>query len=308
MPALNTHTQWCMAELACMQRQWVVVPIAHSAPVARAAFIANKTGMAAVACSAETLPRMAALLGQCSTLRLIICMDSPEEAAAVLKASPGAPTAKQLEERGKLKYWGAAEEQGIKEGTGAWRAIAFMHQPPSHSLCHVTPYAALKHGSDAFTVTVGVPPETLYSIVFTSGSTGDPKGAMFSYGGWAHEVCRPGGAPLPAVHCSFQPLSHMAERVMLPIVLLGGGEVGFHTGNIATLYEDIGLIQPTFINSVPSFFNKIYNEFTEELLTQQVSAALQLPPSCRLPSLAPCQPSVSRHPALPCTPACLAQV
>lgn len=75
------------------------------------------------------------------------------------------------------------------------------------------------------------------------------------------------GASQPAIYASFQPLSHMAERIMVPCMMIAGGRIGFVSPGNAELFREVKTIQPSVINSVPAFFNKIYNEYREALAT-----------------------------------------
>lgn len=62
--------------------------------------------------------------------------------------------------------------------------------------------------------------------------------------------------------------SVLCLAVVFPAVVLHGGQVGFASGDTALLYEEIRLLQPTFLNSVPRFFDRLYQLFQQELATQ----------------------------------------
>ncbi|MBL4847907.1 MAG: thioester reductase domain-containing protein, partial [Planctomycetes bacterium] len=120
-------------------------------------------------------------------------------------------------------------------------------------------------------------PSSLHTILFSSGSTGSPKGAMRSY-----EACNKllvaFGVSQPAVHLSFQPLSHFSERVYQVALMTYGGQIGFATrGDL--LYEEFGLLEPTAIGAVPRVYNLLLERYERDLaaLREELpEAALEL--------------------------------
>ena len=60
-------------------------------------------------------------------------------------------------------------------------------------------------------------------------------------------------ASQPAIYASFQPLSHMAERIMLPSMMLSGGRIGFVSPGNAELFAEIKVPIPlTSLRFCPS--------------------------------------------------------
>jgi long-chain acyl-CoA synthetase len=96
--------------------------------------------------------------------------------------------------------------------------------------------------------------DSLFEVIFTSGTTADPKGVMLTHGNILANVagCRATGMGRPDdVFLSFLPLSHMFERTggyYLPLAL--GAGVAFARG-IAQLAEDFATQRPTAIFAVP---------------------------------------------------------
>eukprot|EP00792_Barthelona_sp_PAP020_P008045 TRINITY_DN3192_c0_g3_i1.p1 TRINITY_DN3192_c0_g3~~TRINITY_DN3192_c0_g3_i1.p1 ORF type:complete len:680 (+),score=191.77 TRINITY_DN3192_c0_g3_i1:30-2042(+) len=112
-------------------------------------------------------------------------------------------------------------------------------------------------------------PETCFSIVYTSGSTGLPKGAMISnqnilYGGCALSTLLPAPAEsdrnvnFQDVLFSFLPSAHIFARALEVALHMVHGTVGFFTGSTKTITEDINLLKPTVFAGVPRLFSKIY--------------------------------------------------
>lgn len=88
-------------------------------------------------------------------------------------------------------------------------------------------------------------PEDLCTVCFTSGTTGHPKGVMLSHANLVAGVCavllqlgdhRP---RVGDIMISFLPLAHMLERCCENGMYYSGGAVGFYSGDIKELTNDI---------------------------------------------------------------------
>jgi long-chain acyl-CoA synthetase len=64
---------------------------------------------------------------------------------------------------------------------------------------------------------------------------------------------------------SFLPLAHMFERVVQSVVYTEGGRVGFFSGDIKTLADDILTLRPTIMPVVPRVLNRIYDKVMGEV-------------------------------------------
>ncbi len=119
---------------------------------------------------------------------------------------------------------------------------------------------------------------TLAAIVYTSGTTGRPKGVMLSHGNVVSNVLavlqRITAAP-DDVYLSFLPLSHTFERTAgyyLPIA--SGSTVAFGR-SAALLGEDMRAVRPTILISVPRIYERAYLRI-QGTLTRQGALARAL--------------------------------
>ncbi len=104
-------------------------------------------------------------------------------------------------------------------------------------------------------------PDALATIVYTSGTTGKPKGVMLSH----RNIVSNAHASLtvmtvgPAdVFLSFLPLSHMFERTCgYYLSMMAGSSVVF-ARSVALLSEDLLSQRPTMLISVPRIYERVY--------------------------------------------------
>lgn len=113
-----------------------------------------------------------------------------------------------------------------------------------------------------------VPPKLtdLCTVCYTSGTTGNPKGVMLTHQNVMAGVCAvllQLGDQKPSnkdTMISFLPLAHMLERCCENGMYMVGGSVGFYSGDIKTLSEDMKALRPTVMPAVPRLLNRMYDK------------------------------------------------
>ena len=111
-------------------------------------------------------------------------------------------------------------------------------------------------------------PDDLATIVYTSGTTGPPKGAMITH----RNIIETLNAITSIVaigpddrFLSFLPLSHIAERIVSHFgQILSGGETWF-ARSFATLAQDLPACRPTIFFAVPRVWEKLHEAIVEKI-------------------------------------------
>ncbi|MEJ2538720.1 MAG: long-chain fatty acid--CoA ligase [Gemmatimonadota bacterium] len=108
-------------------------------------------------------------------------------------------------------------------------------------------------------------PESLATVLYTSGTTGEPKGVMLTHRNIYSNVVASGRVLHirdDDVTVSFLPLSHIFQR-MVDYLLLSQGCVLARAHEIRTVGADLALVRPTVQVAVPRVYEKVYNGVME---------------------------------------------
>ncbi|MFP6618361.1 MAG: AMP-dependent synthetase/ligase [Pirellulaceae bacterium] len=126
-------------------------------------------------------------------------------------------------------------------------------------------------GSPAERVVPSVQPDSLATILYTSGTTGDPKGVMLTQENLVSNAAgtlEAFGQETGDVRLGFLPLSHIFARTCdLYTWLFGGTELAL-AESPDTVLADCAEIQPMLLNAVPYFYDKLYRSLQEQGLVE----------------------------------------
>ncbi len=235
-------SEYVICDLACLYLGAISAPLQAHMASGDLSHIINEAQLVTLACSAEHMDQLEHVLPQCPGVRSVVIIDH------------------------------LAGDSALEATLQRHRALfaTMAHAPALWTLAEVQAAgqdqdlrAPAPKGSD----------DAVVSYMYTSGSTGLPKGAIFSeriwrdYWSWssrhADEVV------LPQVWLDFAPLNHIAGRNSVLRCLTAGGLLHFTLKpDLSTLFEDLRLARPTIFFLVPRVSAMIYQEFQTEVLRQ----------------------------------------
>jgi long-chain acyl-CoA synthetase len=229
----ENRPEWVVTDLATLALGGISVPIYTTLPAPQVAYILRNSGARALVVSdAKQLQKALQAREEAPQLTAILAIDAPAPDNGRTSPADGmVHTFASVLERGAAQPLGEGYER-------AWKAVA---------------------------------PDDVASLVYTSGTTGDPKGAMLTHGNFMADVDATrdlflsGGLRLSEedVFLSFLPLSHVYERTggyYLPLRL--GASIGY-TESIRTVRDNLAEVKPTLMISVPRLYESMQEQIQE---------------------------------------------
>jgi long-chain acyl-CoA synthetase len=151
---------------------------------------------------------------------------------------------------------------GSKALPGVMDYEAFVAKGRAHRAKHPRLLEGLVAAVDA---------DDLASFVYTSGTTGEPKGVMLTHGNFASNSC----TALSLVDItpedtflSFLPLSHVFERTGGHFAPVAAGAKIVFARSLDTLTDDMAYARPTLMMAVPRLYEKIYAKVLEKVASE----------------------------------------
>lgn len=164
----------------------------------------------------------------------------------------------------------AAKVETIRAEVPALRHLVSLI-PGVHSSAEVTTWSELQNlGRNQPSNGVSVDesrPDSLATIVYTSGTTGPPKGVMLTHANIMFTV--QSVMSVVAVgpsdrFLSFLPLSHIAERVVSHFGQIAGASETWFARSLATVAADLNACRPTIFFAVPRVWEKLRDAIIEQ--------------------------------------------
>lgn len=216
--------EWTLAEHAAYTVGAITAPLYDTLGPDTVHFILNQTSSKTVVCTrAELQAVCAAKKEDCPSFEYVVLVDGV------------VPEAKAMAEQVGLHVLSFAHV----EAAGAQRITTrgHKHTPPS--------------------------PKDVATLCYTSGTTGNPKGALLSHENFVSTMAgmRIVLQPEPYDrHLSYLPLAHIFERVVANQILAAGASIAFYRGDPKFLIEDLQACRPTTLPVAPRVLNKIHDK------------------------------------------------
>ncbi|KAF9159044.1 hypothetical protein DFQ26_006992 [Actinomortierella ambigua] len=226
--AIN-RPEWTIAGEACSAYGLVSVGLYSTLGPDAVEYCLNHSECAIAVASADLVPHLIRNKEKLPLLKAIICMDS-------LKGGPAVPG--MVSPGPVLRDW--AKDKGL--------ALYDWDEVEALGVTHPRPHAPAK-------------PEDLYTICYTSGTTGTPKGAMVTHRNLIAVLAQADSVTPLYQHdttISFLPLPHIFGRLVELFLFSTGGRIGYGCGDTLLLLDDLAQLQPTFLPAVPRLLNRVY--------------------------------------------------
>jgi long-chain acyl-CoA synthetase len=105
-------------------------------------------------------------------------------------------------------------------------------------------------------------PDDLATLVYTSGTTGPPKGCMLTHANLLETTrmyVQQLGINETHTLYQFLPLAHVLARVAQAVVIRAGARACFWSGDPSRIVSELGTMQPTHFPAVPRIYEKIHS-------------------------------------------------
>ncbi|KAI1323820.1 AMP-binding enzyme [Xylariaceae sp. FL0255] len=233
----HNRSDWQVADLGIMSQSLFSVSLYETLGPDTSEYIIKHAELPCVVTSLPHIPLLLALAPRIPGLKLIISMD-PLDAGEPDGMSKKALLAGLAKQHG-IQIWSMTdvEELGAK--------VAHPPRPPR--------------------------PEDIITINYTSGTTGNPKGVVLTHANCVAAVCGAHGSGHYTHRdtcVSYLPIAHIFGRMIDQVALTEGAAVGYFHGNMLELVDDLKILKPNGLPSVPRLFNR----FNQGIRAQTIQA------------------------------------
>lgn len=220
------------AELACVSQSLYPVTLYETLGPQTTEFIINHGELTCVVCSLPHVPTLLKIAPKVPSLKLIVTLDSLDDGE--LAGHSKRELLNNMSADSGIQIFSMTEVEALGQKSGR------QMRPPQ--------------------------PDDIFTVNYTSGTTGDPKGVVLDHANAVAGICAArstGTAAEGDVHLSYLPLAHIYGRMADQAAYLSGATVGYFHGDVASLVDDMKILKPTSFMSVPRLFNRFQGAISQ---------------------------------------------
>lgn len=240
----NTRMEWAHADFALLAAGAVVTTVYTESSPSQVEYLLDDPGASGVVVENEQLLELVLEVEDELDLEFIVVMDTVSE----------------HDDRDDIVTLGALHKQGIENGVeGDYEAWI-----------------------------IGRKPEDLASLIYTSGTTSKPKGVKLTHRNFRANInqIRKRLGPRPdrdsdaptidssTTALSFLPLAHVFERTTGHFAIFAVGGTVAYAESPDTVTEDLSLVEPSSITSVPRVYERVYDTMRAEVRGSKIKERL----------------------------------
>ncbi|KAA6380247.1 MAG: long-chain acyl-CoA synthetase, partial [Streblomastix strix] len=250
----------------CNVGAWISVSLYDAYGPKSAQFIVQDSEIQVVFCTPANFDAIVGIQKECSNLRFIVVFDkmttiaSSRDAKSELLKEATSKTAFSSETKELLLPRISVDKN---EDSGGGKAdVYFLSDLEEFGIRFGSSLTGEDKLEWAENVELDVPNEDdLYSIIYTSGTTAQPKGAMIKHGTITIQLAAAYRNYLDMqptdMHLSYLPLAHVLECTLQALCIYRGTSIAFYRGNPRTLTTDAAVVKPTFFVGTPRVFERV---------------------------------------------------
>lgn len=144
--------------------------------------------------------------------------------------------------------------------------FTFEHAPNARHWKEVLTYSTPELINGIKTISDSIKYEDVATILYTSGTTGTPKGVMLTHRNILSNViaclpCFPPGENMKSL--SFLPLNHIFEKMVSYLYLFRGTSI-YYAESLETIGDNLKEVQPDLFTTVPRLLEKVYDKIMQK--------------------------------------------